>query len=199
MFRTARLRHLIAALVGLCLLASACGSGGMLSESEEEGDAEVCGDIDLIRHADTDSAVVITMEGPIVAREDNRQVRIIVDASYRKLHILEGYDFDATPAFDRQWSNDIESYKEFIAALEFEGFSRCKQPAGDLQADGTGACPKNRRMVAQLFVDDIQQMRLWWADCDGGAGTLNGKVDTIQELFQAQVPGFDGFTDGIEF
>ncbi|MDH3498705.1 MAG: hypothetical protein OEM97_01155 [Acidimicrobiia bacterium] len=189
-------RSLVGWLLLLSLTAVACGSGGLLSGSEPI--REDCGDIDLSDEATTKTAVHLTLEGPIVAREDNQPIRIIVDASYRRLHILQGYD--AQDIADRmRWENDLESYAEFMAALEFEGFASCKGVPASVEPDGTGACPKNRRMVVELYEDGLQQMRLWWADCDGGTGTLAGKARTIEELFIAQIPNFDTLTDGIEF
>ena len=190
----------------MCLfavVAAACGSGGVLSGDGEN--TELCADVDLSEYADTSSQVRLTLEGPIVAREDNIAIRIVVDAGFRRFHVLEGYDdleagYQAEDfvTFER-FDNDVNAYREFIGALRVEGFADCKEPSDDVHPDGIGACPQNRRMAVELYEGNEQVMRLWWADCDGGEGTLDGKARTIQELFQAQIPNYAALTEGIEF
>lgn len=191
------IRPVLALLAGLAVLAAACGGGLLSSNGGQVGDCPIS---DLDEYATSDTRVRLTMFGPVVAREDNRSVRIIVDASYRQLHILEGYE-DETIAERMRWENDLAAYQEFLAALEFEGFHECRNPPPDVDPDGDGACPKNRRMVVELFeISDPGNpvMRLWWAECDRGIGTLAGNARTIEELFEAQIPDFELLTGGIE-
>ncbi len=191
------IRRLVFVVLSLGLVVAACGGGLLSSDGKAAADCPVS---DLDEYATSDTRVRLTMSGPIVAREENRPVRIIVDASYRQLHILEGYG-DETIAERMRWENDLAAYQEFLAALEFEGFHQCRQPPGEVDPDGEGACPKNHRMVVELFEINHPAepvMRLWWADCDRGIGTLAGNARTIEELFEAQIPDFETLTEGVE-
>lgn len=190
-----RIRSWLVAVAGFVTLVAACGSGGLFSDRELPG--EDCADIDLADYADTDSEVRLTIGGPIVSRDENTPVRVAVDASYRRLHLLQGYD-EQDIAERMRWENDIEAYREFLAALDFEGFAQCRGVPESVNPDGVGVCPKNGRMVAELYENGLPVMRLWWADCDGGTGTLAGKARTIEELFQAQIPDYETLTANVE-
>jgi hypothetical protein len=202
MTRAARVRAMLLVCLA-AMVASACGSGGLLSD--DGGDTELCADIDLRDYADTSSQVRLTLEGPIVAREENIAVRIVIDAGFRRFHLLEGYEdldvgYQAEDFVDfERFDNDINAYREFIGALRAVGFADCKELRGDIDPDGSGECPTNRRMAVELYDENEQVIRLWWADCDGGRGTLAGNAEIIQGLFEAQIPNYEALTGGIEF
>lgn len=147
----------------------------------------------LIDYADQDSSVQLTYDGPIVAREDHRSIRVTVTADTRRIEVLQGYSGSAL--IRREFKNDENAYAVFLRAIDYEGFaSDQKNKLGD---DERGICPSGKRTIVELRNGGESQLRLWSASCDKDAGTLAGSSRNLLKLFQDQIPNYRDVTDNI--
>lgn len=149
--------------------------------------------VSLPDYDNQNSYVRLTYDGPVVARENHRAIRITVTPKQRKIEVLKGYLGAA--AIKKTYSNDIESYETFIRAINYNGFAQSRSSSiGD---DERGVCSSGTRTITELFNDNEPVFRLWSASCDKKLGTLKGDSRNLLKLFQKQIPDYSELTRGI--
>lgn len=149
----------------------------------------------LPEYARLDSSVSLTYSGPIEAREDYQQIKMLVSADQRRLEIIDGY---GNRVVRRQaLDNDTLAYGTFLRALELNGFM--DEQDNQLGDDERGVCYKGKRIVIELMASGQSLHRLWAASCDKDFGNLAGSYRDILKLFQWQFPSYDDFTDNVDF
>ena len=161
----------------------------------ESDNAQVASQIamSLPDYDNQNSYVRLTYDGSVVARENHRAIRITVTPKQRKIEVLKGYLGAA--AIKKTYSNDIESYKTFIRAINYNGFAKSR--SSSISDDERGVCSRGTRTITELFNDNQSVFRLWSASCDKKLGTLGGDSGNLLKLFQKQIPDYNELTRGI--
>lgn len=140
-----------------------------------------------------EGAVTYTTQGSIVSDQERRAIRIQVDKNQVRVDVLNGYgeSVEKTQTFP----NTSQSYETFLAALDVAGFAN-KRDANP--SDERGMCPIGRTIIYEVKQGTSQETRLWSTSCSQKHGTFAGKPTVIQQLFQAQVPGYTKFVTGVK-
>jgi hypothetical protein len=140
---------------------------------------------------DSSVQVEYNIEGPINAPENHRTIQIIVSPNSRTLRVLKGYQGEVMTS--QTYSNDTNSYSNFLRALNIEGFTHERSvPAG---TNSQAICPLNNRTHYLIEQGSKNLMDLWSATCN--SGSFAGNIALVRSLFTVQIPNYGSLTNGI--
>lgn len=149
--------------------------------------------VKLLEHDNSDSAVKVTTQGPLVGEEQRRSVRITVTQSQRTVDIIQGYEQNTIKS--ETLPNTPAAYSTFIRALNNSGFTRYRKAITD---DERGYCPQGNRYIYELYKGSQQLQRLWGSSCGNAEGSFAGSGSRVRDLFQAQIPDYNKFTADVQ-
>ena len=141
------------------------------------------------------ASFVFMNEGPINSEEEHRAVRISVNDSVRKVEVLGGYK--PTTIKQQTFSNNSESYKTFIKALQQAGFASA--PSDPPDHDEKGVCPLGSRRIYEILSEGKTVLHLWSTSCGDKGDNFAGNESMVKELFETQIPEYDKFVSDVEF
>jgi len=140
--------------------------------------------IDLTSYATTDAVVRLTIDGPVNANQDHRQIKITVGRDQTTIDVMQGYEGDTM--LRRSFANNQNSYTDFLYALKVAGYTE-----GDTnpnKGDERGYCPTGQRFVYEALSSNEQVIRWWHTSCN--QGNFKGKANVINQLFKTQIPDY---------
>jgi hypothetical protein len=139
-----------------------------------------------------DNSVRMTVRGPIVADEAFRSYRIVISPSDRTLTTYSGYM--EQPLKDKQLSNNVKSYEEFVYALERANLADGAAFTGE-KDDTRGICATGRVYEFEIMQSGSVVKRLWTSTCKGSPGSLKASSAQLQKLFLDQIPDHKDLLD----
>lgn len=146
----------------------------------------------ITNYLESDSSLVYTTRGAIVANENFRSIRISVSETERTLQVLAGYA--AEPQVDETYENSPEAYEPFVRAVAAAGFSqKLEKPLGR----ELGACPLGRVFGFEIRSRDVAIERSWSSTCGKKLGDFGGNTTLIRQLFERQIPEYKTLTRGV--
>ena len=140
----------------------------------------------LISYANSDAVVRMTIDGPINANQDHRQIQVTVNRDQVTFEQMNGYDGQV--AAQQQYASTQNAYTNFLAALTRANFT--KGDSSKDMADERGLCPLGDRFVFELIDNGTDVQRFWATSC-GGTKTYQGNLNLTVQLFRLQVPDYD--------
>ncbi len=146
----------------------------------------------LDSYASTDAEVRMTIDGPVNGQPIHTQVRVTVDRDNVTYEQLQGYDGNVVKT--QTYENTQEAYATFLLALAHAGYTK-----GNLDkalADERGFCPLGARYIFELNQGSHNIERFWTTSC-GNPKTYEGNRGLTINLFQNQVPDYDGLTHNL--
>lgn len=169
---------------------------GNISQNEpSENNLIASSDSTLVEYADNDGRAVLTYSGPIVAKEQYKQVRMTITASERRLEIISGYGEKVSRTV--RLDNDLSAYTALLRALYLNGFTNSQD--GQVEDDATGTCFRGKRIIGEIFDDNQNVIKLWNTTCGRKLGTMDARFQDILSLFQKQFPDYKDITRNIGF
>jgi hypothetical protein len=136
-------------------------------------------------NTDTGHSVQMTVRGPIVADENFRSYRVVVDANGRSLTTYSGY-LDQ-PIDSKALGNNTQAYEEFVYALDRANLVK-GVPLENEKDDTRGICATGRVYEFEVIDSGSVVKRLWTSTCKGSPGSFKGSVTQVQNLFLQQIP-----------
>lgn len=149
---------------------------------------------DLMRYANTGTAMRLTIDGPITAEQTHREIQITVDNSLSSIAVIQGYQ--GRILRQRSYASNVTAYSVFLRALQLAGFNRGKN-APSLR-DERGYCPLGERYIMEI-VNGSQVSQHYWATSCGGQGNYQGHLNTVISLFTGQIPDYSALTVDLGF
>lgn len=146
----------------------------------------------LTEYADTDTVMQFTMTGPIVSEQQRSAIRITIGNNENKIDILQGYD--EVVSATKSYPSNSAAYGTFLRALDLLGYNRGSENPN--LKDERGYCADGNLFYYDIKNGDNQIQRYWKTSCN--EGNFSGKVQDIEDLFKAQIPDFDTFTQDVE-
>lgn len=147
--------------------------------------------IHLVDYAAKNSTVSYTTVGSVVGEEQQRNIRIVVTPTERRLEILSGFGQDTLSS--QSFPNTAVGYENFLSALGGQGFTSSKKTSIE---DPRSICPQGQRFEYVVTNDGQSVSDLWSVSCDR-SGTFNGRASIVQSLFQAQIPDYSTLTSDV--
>jgi len=149
---------------------------------------------DLVSLADTDSVVRMTVSNPVQAAETHREIQITVGQDSTDFVLYRGYDGSVVRS--KSYEMNKASYSDFLHALQVSG-NYTKGNDDPALADEHGYCATGDRYTYEIIDGDGNVDQHYWStDC--GSKTFGGDADTVQKLFQLQVPDYFDLTGDVE-
>lgn len=147
----------------------------------------------LPSYSTTDAEVSLTIEGPIVADQNYRSIIITVSNNEAVYEQTQGYQ--GSVQNQQSYPNNVDAYNNFLYAIARAGFTLGDNSA-DLKND-LGYCPTGNRFIFQLTQDNQTLQRYWTTSCSGTPASFKGDANLIINLFQAQIPGYNTLSQGV--
>ncbi len=141
----------------------------------------------LSSYAGTDAQVRLTIDGPINASQDHRQVQITVDKNNTTYNQFTGYDGTVTNS--QTFATGQNDYSAFLHSLELLNFTKGNASDKSLKSE-SGHCATGQRYIFELIQGGHDIERFWATSCNG-PHSYDGNVTSTLHLFQAQVPGYN--------
>ncbi len=138
-----------------------------------------------LRNTAIDRSVRMTIRGPIVADEQFRSYQVVVNSSSRSLTTYSGY-LDQ-PLENKQYSNNVRAYEEFVYALDKANMMNGTSLTGD-QNDIRGVCATGKVYEFEVLQNNTSTKRLWTSTCKGSPGSFEASISQVGNLFLEQIP-----------
>lgn len=183
-------------VVGLILLMVLLFGGGSDNKQEttqESSKPKPETAVVLSDYAERDSSMVFTNQGRIISNELYREIRITVRPDGKKIEAIQGYDGNVFKSQD--FDNNTTAYQTFVRALDRAGFATTRK-AGN--PDERGFCPQGQRYIYQVFEGETQKQRTWAGSCGTNGRTSAARSSLVISLFQAQIPEYSRFVQGVQ-
>ena len=148
----------------------------------------------LISYAKTATMMQLTIDGPIIANQNHQAVQIDVSQNNTKLDIIQGYQGKVVNT--QSFGNNQASYSDFLQALNVAGYTK---GISSSTTDYSGYCPFGERYVYKVINSTGQTTQQYWATSCGGQGDFKGRVVTVNEHFQKQIPDYNTLTQNLGF
>lgn len=148
--------------------------------------------LNLGDYARSDSAAHFVLDGPIVADQNHREVKIDVDANEVTFTLLDGYEGSVINS--QTYPNNQDAYTNFLLALQHQGYTDGNNDAS--MKDERGYCPLGQRKIFSFTNGSETLMRYWSTGCN--VKTFKGSVSTVTQLFKSQVPDYDKLVRGTQ-
>lgn len=142
---------------------------------------------------DPGAEVRLTINGPINAPQNHRQVQVTVSNSQTIFDLQQGYDGHILTS--KSYDMTTNAFDNFLHALDHAGFTQGNNDPS--LKNETGYCASGARYIFELRENGNDVERFWATNC-GGTKTYKGNVDTTINLFQAQVPDYDTLTQDVD-
>ena len=182
---------LIAAIIVVGVLVwlgkSFFGGGGDKSTTETVSAGQK-----LLDKPTADTAVRLSVRGPITAQEAHYSIALTISQTSRSLTIWRGYGGSVMTS--ENLANSSGSFSDLIAALNRAGLmKKTTKDAGD----NHGICAVGQLIhfeVLQYVKDDKGQMveksaeKLWTTSCPDLKGNFDGLANNVIDLFLNQIP-----------
>ncbi len=134
--------------------------------------------------ANVDSSVRMTVRGPIVADEEFNSYQIQISPSERRMTTYEGYQGQVIE--QRQASNTMRGYEEFIHALDRVGFTNEERSNNTLD-DVRGVCASGRLYTFEILQAQSVVKELWISSCRAVPASFGGNATASRDLFLKQI------------
>ena len=155
--------------------------------------ATVAPPVVLADHASESNSVSYLVDGVINSPEKHRAIQITVSNTVRTLQVFSGYQ--GNELIVKTYPNNVESYKEFLAALQTIGSTNYDTKA--TSDNYLGQCPFGYRFVIRTSgFKDVPEM-LWTTSCSDSSGNFRGNLEQINQLFKKQIPDYDAVIKGV--
>jgi hypothetical protein len=153
-----------------------------------EGEVESVSTVDLSDIDTSNTTVKLTIEGAVVASNDQRSMTIEVGRNKVEMKVFK--DYGQTVLREASYPNNIEAYESFLKALEASRFTKVREGADASNDDARGKCADGRRYIIETKSLDESIMKLWGTSCSKTQGTAGGNLVKIRALFKKQVPDY---------
>ncbi len=143
-------------------------------------------------YAATNAQAQLTIDGPINADQDHRQIKITVNRDDVTFQLIQGYQGNAINT--QTFANNQNAYTNFLFALLHAGFT--KGNSDPKLSDERGYCPTGDRYIFQ-FTQNGNNLERYWATNCGGTKTYGGNTSLTINLFEVQVPDYGKLTQNV--
>ena len=181
------LAFFIGIIIFIVILVAIFGHGGKKPTSTQV--------MSLPDYAGTNATVSFTEDGIVNADSLHRSIRITVSNNQVTMDVLKGYNPQVIQS--NSFENNQEAYTVFLKSINNAGFL-AKTNNTKIPDDETGQCALGNRFILALDQDGTDISRTWASTCGSKVGTSTGAVQTLQTLFDYQVPNYQTLVDTVD-
>ena len=142
--------------------------------------------------ANSGSTVQLTIDSPVTAPQNHKDIIINIGNAQASLRVTQGYEGDTVR--QKSYPMDANAYTVFLKALDYNGFTKGNNDAS--QQDERGHCATGDRYMYEVVDSDGNTLQhYWYTSCNNG--TFQGNVSIIQQLFTNQIPDYSSLTGDV--
>lgn len=168
------------------------GRGPNTEETAQKAGAKKA--ISVVDYADKlNSEVSWTVQGRLVGEDQHKSIRIVVSQNERRYEVLSGYEGSIESV--QRFPSSPAAYDTFLRALDVAGFSKERKVT---RTDERGVCPQGYRYIYDLEDGSDHVIRTWSTSCSTAQGPFAGSAGTVRQLFQDQIPNYNGLSQNIQ-
>ena len=168
----------IVLISGIVFLAqSLFGSGG--NQPVQSGDSS------LLTEPTDSTAVVMSVRGPVTAREHHYDIQLEISATKRLLVITTGYD-NPVEVKRIELDNDEGAFTDLLLALNAAGYASKTE---NTVSKNDGLCATGQLITFTLKDGDETKSDVWTTSCAGVTGDFTGQSSAVIQLLLDQIPG----------
>lgn len=168
----------IVLISGIVFLAQSLFSGG--------GNQPVqSGDSGLLTEPTDSTAVLMSVRGPVTAREHHYDIQLEISATKRLLVITTGYD-NPVEVKRIELDNDKGAFTDLLLALNAAGYA---SKAENTVSKNDGLCSTGQMITFTLKDGDEMKSDVWTTSCAGVTGDFAGQSSAVIQLLLDQIPG----------
>lgn len=147
---------------------------------------------DITSFANTSTTVQFTIDSPVTASQNHKDIIINVGNAQADLRVTQGYEGQTIR--EKSYPMNANAYTVFLKALDYNGFTKGNNDAS-LQ-DERGHCATGDRYIYEAIDPDGNTLQhYWYTSCNNG--TFQGNVSVIQQLFENQIPDYGSLTGDV--
>ncbi|MDO4271594.1 MAG: hypothetical protein Q4C83_01250 [Candidatus Saccharibacteria bacterium] len=137
----------------------------------------------LLTEPSDNTAIQMTVRGPIVAKEQHYDITLKVTANSRNLVVYQGYDRQ-TEIKRLDLDNSDSAFRKLLLALNQAGFTHKQAKA---QTKDDGLCANGQLIEYSLSQGNDVKMNSWITTCQG-MGDFTGDSAQVNKLLLEQIP-----------
>ena len=189
------MRYFVTFLIGIGLvvlviimLIRAIFGGGSDTPQEQQ--------IDLLGYANTNVVMRYTVWSGVEADQTHQQMRIDVSQYSSDIYVYNGYE--NTLVKNETFISNPSAYSDFLRGLQLLNYTEGNPD--EASADWRGECPTGQRYIYEI-IDGSETVQQYWASSCGknAGGTFYGNINSVNNLFKAQIPTYQEFTEDTQF
>lgn len=143
------------------------------------------GDSSLLTEPTDSTAVVMSVRGPVTAREHHYDIQLEISATKRLLVITTGYD-NPVEVKRIELDNDEGAFTDLLLALNAAGYASKTENAA---SKNNGLCATGQMITFTLKDGDEMKSDVWTTSCAGVTGDFAGQSSAVIQLLLDQIPG----------
>lgn len=143
------------------------------------------GDSSLLTEPTDSTAVLVSVRGPVTAREHHYDIQLEISATKRLLVITTGYD-NPVEVKRIELDNDKGAFTDLLLALNAAGYA---SKAENTVSKNDGLCATGQLITFTLKDGDETKSDVWTTSCAGVTGDFAGQSSAVIQLLLDQIPG----------
>lgn len=148
--------------------------------------------VDLSSYATTGTTVQLTIDSPVTAPDNHRDIIINIGNNQSTLRVTKGYDGETVRR--QAYPMTTSAYDVFLRSINAYGFTDGNNDPN--LSDERGHCSLGDRYIFEIIDEDGSDTQHYWhTTCN--SGTFKGNVDAIKQLFVAQIPDYGQLTGDV--
>ncbi|HUD81386.1 MAG TPA: hypothetical protein VMR08_02020 [Patescibacteria group bacterium] len=149
----------------------------------------------LTSYAATDTSMQFVISGPVSADQTHQAITMNISQTQAQINIIQGYQGQIINS--KNFTNNESAYLNFLSALQLAEFT--KGTSNLYTTADLGACSFGDRYNLQIINGTGQTIQNFWADsCSNRDGTFKGLLNTVEQLFFAQIPNYGDLTSSVD-
>ena len=168
----------IVLISGIVFLAQSLFGGGGNQPVQSGGSS-------LLTEPTDSTAVVMSVRGPVTAREHHYDIQLEISATKRLLVITTGYD-NPVEVKRIELDNDKGAFTDLLLALNAAGYA---SKAENTVSKNDGLCATGQMITFTLKDGDEMKSDVWTTSCAGVTGDFAGQSSAVIQLLLDQIPG----------
>lgn len=164
---------------GIVFLAQSLFGGGTVAPTSSPQESN------LLTEPTDNTRVVMTVRGPVTAREKHYDIRLEISSTKRLLVVTTGYD-NPTEVKRIELDNDQGAFTDLLLALNTAGYTSKSDATID---KNDGLCATGQLITFSLMDGDNTNTESWTTSCGAVTGDFTGQSSAVIDLLLNQIPG----------
>ena len=181
---------LIIAIVAIVLSAVLWATRTLFSNDSTDEPVELNAGQQLLNEPTDQTAVRMSVRGPIVASEQHYSIVITISQSSRSITTYRGYEGEVIET--KTLPNTAAAFSDLLSALNRASYM---EENTSVTQDPAGICAVGQLIQFEMLSGTESVKKLWTTSCRNLEGTFNGLESNVERLLIGQIPEAQSIID----